>query len=246
MRVSIVSACCAALVLPALPVLANDGSASMVHDPSVVAVAHNCPIAAPSHASAYRGPRVAGAHRAHASGGCPVVARGEPGLYPYERVYTPNGRDMSQPGPPNAWRRDRRAWADGNWSGRPAAPGAMGCRDANGPGAYRDGDGGHLAAPDGGMRCHDAGMWRDRGYAAQSRVEYGYSRETDSGWAAASQQQHGGWGERRWAEASVSMTDGYGYLTWPGKTHFIHGQPMGAGPDIGPQAPPEESWQVHP
>ncbi|HEX4197901.1 MAG TPA: hypothetical protein VHZ26_10700 [Caulobacteraceae bacterium] len=244
MRVSILSACCAALLAPALPALANGGWSSL-QDPGLVAGAHDCPLARPSHQSAYRGPRVAGHHRPHA-GGCPVVARGEPGLYPYERVYTPNGRDMSRPDQAFAWRRDRRAWADGDWSGRPAMPGAMGCRDANGPDAYRDGDGGHRAAPDGGMRCHDAGLWRDRGYAAQSRVQYGYSREMDSGWSS-SEQQQGGWGERRrWAEASVSMTDRYGYLTWPGKTHFMHGQPIGYGPDFGPQAPPEESWQVHP
>ena len=60
--------------------------------------------------------------------------------------------------------------------------------------------------------------------------------------------RNGDWRQDRgWA--SASMTDPYGYLTWPGKTHFLRGQPigpMGAAPDIGPQAPPEESWQVHP
>jgi hypothetical protein len=174
-----------------------------------------------------------------------VVASAEPGRYPYERVYTPDGRDMSQPDQAFAWRRDRQAWADGNWSGRPAVPGGLGCRDANGPDAYRDGDDGHRAAADGGMRCHDDGMRRDEGYAAQSSVQYGYSRETDSGWSPPSEQRDG-WAERRWGTERVSMTDRYGYLTWPGKTHFINGQPIGYAPDIGPQAPPEESWQIHP
>ena len=36
------------------------------------------------------------------------------------------------------------------------------------------------------------------------------------------------------------MTDRYGFLTWPGKTHFLRGQPIEATADIGPQAPPEE------
>jgi hypothetical protein len=243
MRIPIISACCAALSLAALPAAANGWSPSDAAAPQ-----HNCPIVQPSHPTGAHYAAHPGAyHHAHVSGGCPV-AQPVPAHYQYQRVHTPDGLvAAAQPVPaqpvtvqpvPQSWRQDRRAWADGNWSGR----GGPGCRDANGPEAYRDGDGGHVAAPDNGMRCHDGGIRREQAYA-QASGQFNYTREVDSGWS--SSERHDGWGGdgRR-----PSMTDRYGFLTWPGKTHFLRGQPigpMGYAPDIGPQAPPE-SWQVHP
>ena len=105
-----------------------------------------------------------------------------------------------------------------------AEGGGFGCRDANGPEAYRDRDGGHRAGPDFGMRCHDQAMHRDRGYAGWGGA-FGYTREEESAWSSA--ERGGGWSEERgWASGRPSMTDRYGYLTWPGKTHFLHGQPV--------------------
>jgi hypothetical protein len=238
MRVPILSACCAALSLAALPAAAHGWSSS---DASDGAAQHNCPIAQPSHPTGYRHAAHPGAfHHARVSDGCPVV-RPAPVHYQYQRVHTPNGQVAMQQ-TPDRWRQDRRAWADGNWSGR----GGPGCHDANGPGAYRDSDGGHRAAPDHGMRCHDDGMRHEQAYA-QSSGEFGYTREMDSGWSSSERsERHDGWGGDG---GRPSMTDRYGFLTWPGKTHFLRGQPvgpMGDAPDIGPQAPPEESWQVHP
>lgn len=234
MRVPILSACCAALSLAALPATAHGWSSSE-------AAEHNCPIVQPSHPGGSRHAAHPGAyHHAHAGVGCPVW-RSAPVHYEYQRVHTPNGM-VAAWSTDDRWRQDRRAWADGNWSGR----GGPGCHDANGPGAYRDGDDGHRAAPDHGMRCHDDGMRRERAYA-QSSGEFNYTREVDSGWSSSERmERHDGWGGNG---HRPSMTDRYGFLTWPGKTHFLHGQPvgpMGDAPDIGPQAPPEESWQVHP
>jgi len=98
-----------------------------------------------------------------------------------------------------------------------------------------------------GMMGHH--MWRGE---QQSAEEHGWSSERgwseDEGrWAYG----HGAhwdlaWAERPWA------TDAFGYLTWPGKTHFVNGHavkgeappppppPEGAGP------PPPEGWQGPP
>ena len=236
MRVPILSACCTALTLVALPAAAHGWSSSDADRGGVVE--RNCPIVQPSHPVAYRpGVHPGVRHHARASVGCPV-ARAEPGRYQYQRVFTRDEHDWSHEDQ-GSWRQDRQAWSDGNWSGR----GGPGCHDANGPGAYRDGDGGHRAAPDSGMRCHDQAMRRDDGYA-RSGFAFGYSREADSQWS--SSEHHGGWAEERGGSGRPSMTDRYGFLTWPGKTHFIHGQPIDDAADIGPQAPPEQSWQVHP
>jgi len=238
MRVPILSACCAAMTLAALPAAAHSWSASQ--DASS-AVERNCPILQPSHPMGHHMARPGGYHHARVNGGCPT-ARPAPARYQYQRVYTPNG--MVSQEAPDRWRQDRRAWADNNWSGR----GGPGCHDANGPDAYRDGDDGHRAAPDRGMRCHDDGMHHEQAYA-QSSGQFNYTREADSGWSSERTERivrHDGWGGDG---GRPSMTDRYGFLTWPGKTHFLRGQPvgpMGVAPDIGPQAPPEESWQVHP
>ncbi|HEY5006465.1 MAG TPA: hypothetical protein VII42_00590 [Caulobacteraceae bacterium] len=236
MRVPILSVCCAALSLAALPAAAHGWSSSE-------AAEHNCPIVQPSHPTgAHHAAHPGAYHHAHVTAGCPV-ARPAPVHYEYQRVHTPNGQVAVQ-STDDRWRQDRRAWVDNNWSGR----GGPGCHDANGPGAYRDGDG-HRAAPDRGMRCHDDGMRRERAYA-QSSGQFDYTREVDSGWSSSERSvrivRNDGWGGNG---RRPSMTDRYGFLTWPGKTHFLHGQPvgpMGDAPDIGPQAPPEESWQVHP
>jgi hypothetical protein len=218
MRVPILSVCCAALSVAALPAAAHGWSSSAA---GAGAVERNCPIVQPSQPTAYRH-NPGGYHHAHGGAGCPV-AQPAPAHYQYQRVFTPNGLVASQP-IPDRWRQDRRAWADGNWSGQ----GGPGCHDPNGPQAYRDGAGGYLAAPDSGMRCHDGGMRREQAYA-QASGEFGYTREMYFG--------------------RPSMTDRYGFLTWPGKTHFLRGQPvgpMGVAPNIGPQAPPEEDGQVYP
>jgi hypothetical protein len=256
MRVPILSACCALLTLAALPAAAHSWSSSDQVDTRMVE--HNCPIAPAVRPVIHHYSGVAVHHHARASGGCPV-AQAEPGHYAYQRVFTRDEHDWSREDQ-GSWRRDRRDWADGNWSGRMAQNvgpgGGPGCQDANGPDAYRDRDGGHRAAPDSGMRCHDGGMRREQGYA-QGGGHFGYTREMDSGWSSsergagwASSERSSGWGgEQRGSSDHVSMTDRYGFLTWPGKTHFLRGQPvgpMGVAPDIGPQAPPEESWQVHP
>jgi hypothetical protein len=74
-----------------------------------------------------------------------------------------------------------------------------------------------------------------------------------------------GWseGDGRWASSwdeHVSATDRYGYLTWPGKTHFVNGQPvdegnqgarrgyppMRAAPEGAMRPPPPEGWQDGP
>lgn len=238
MRVPILSACCAALMLAALPAAAH-GWSSIEQDEGGASARH-CPIGQPHsvmHHHVYGGFH----HHARFGGGCPAFA--EPGRYHYQRVFTPNQHDWSYE-EPESWRRDRRSWSDGDWSGRMAERGWPGCRDANGPEAYRDGYGGHRAAPDFGMRCHDGGMRHDEGYARSGGV-FGYSREEDSQWSSA--ERHGGWDDERDESAErPSMTDRYGFLTWPGKTHFRHGRPISEAPDIGPQAPPEESWEVHP
>ena len=257
MRVPILSVCCAALTLAALPAAAHGWSAS---DPVDTRMAdHNCPIVQPVRPVMHHYSGSSPVHRhARAGGGCPVAAQGEPGHYAYQRVFTRDEHDFSREDQ-GSWRRDRRAWADGNWSGRPAQfagpAGGPGCQDANGPDAYRDRDGGRRAAPDLGMRCHDGGMAREQGYA-QGGGHFGYTREAQAGWSSSSERSSGwateqrssGWGGgQRWER--VSMTDRYGFLTWPGKTHYLRGQPIGPNgvvdPDIGPQAPPE-SWQVHP
>jgi len=183
MRVPILSACCAALTLAALPAAAHGWSSSDADRGEVME--RNCPIVQPSHPVAYRhGAHAAVRHHARGGAGCPV-ARAEPGHYQYQRVFTRDEHDWSHEDR-GSWRQDRQTWPDGNWSGR----GGPGCHDANGPGAYRDGDGGHRAAPDRGMRCHDQAMSRDQGYA-QSSGAFGYSREEDSQWS--SSQHHGGW-----------------------------------------------------
>ena len=240
MRVPILSACCAALLLAALPAAAHGWSSRDDDDRWVVE--RNCPIVQPPHPMAHRHLAYGVRHHGRAGGGCPI-ARAAPAHYEYERVFTPNGRDWSHEDQ-GSWRQDRRAWSDGDWSGRMADRGRPGCHDANGPGAYRDRDGGHRATEDYGMRCHDDGMRHDQGWMA-SRGVYGYSRETEEQWS--SSERHGGWRDARdgWSEAP-SMTDRYGFLTWPGKTHYMHGEPMGDAQDIGPRAPPEDSWRVHP
>jgi hypothetical protein len=242
MRVPILSACSAALTLAALPAAAHGWSSSQ--ETYSGAVERNCPIVQPSHGLGHHHALRAGGHRYAHGGGCPV-ARDEPGHYQYQRVFTRDEHDWSHEDQ-GSWRRDRRAWADGDWSGRMGDRDGLGCHDANGPDAYRDGDGGHRAARDRGMRCHDGGMQREQAYA-QSGGVFGYRREAESGWSSSSSEHHGGWdaeGGRAWGRPS--MTDRYGFLTWPGKTHFLRGQPIEATPDIGPQAPPEESWEVHP
>jgi hypothetical protein len=99
-----------------------------------------------------------------------------------------------------------------------------------------------------GMMGHH--MWRG---GQQSVEEHGWSSER--GWSEdEGRWGHGGrwdlaWAERPWA------TDRFGYLTWPGKTHFVDGHavrddmpppppppPEGAGPP----PPPPEGWQGPP
>lgn len=94
---------------------------------------------------------------------------------------------------------------------------------------------------DGGMMDHvmvDHHMWRD-----EQQLSEGHGWSEDDGRLGYG---HGGpwdlaWAERPWA------TDRYGYLTWPGKTHFVNGHaevddmpppPEGAGPPPTPM----EGW----
>jgi hypothetical protein len=92
-------------------------------------------------------------------------------------------------------------------------------------------------------------MWRGE---QQSVEAHGWSSE--HGWSEGEGHWgHGGhwdlaWAERPWA------TDRFGYLTWPGKTHFVNGQAvdedMGPPPppphDGGPPPPPPEGWHGPP
>ncbi len=167
MRVPILSACCAALSLAALPAAAHGWSAADGAAP------RNCPVVRPSHPAGHVA-HPGGYHHTLVSGGCPV-AQAAPAHNQYQGVNTPDDLVASQPAP-DAWRQSP-AWADGGWSGR----GGLGCHDANGPQAYRDGAA-HVAAPDAGMRCHDGGMRRELAYA-QSSGQFGYTREMDSGWS---------------------------------------------------------------
>jgi hypothetical protein len=75
---------------------------------------------------------------------------------------------------------------------------------------------------------HDDGMMEWRGATHEER------------WS--SDEHHEAWrGARVWTSAS-SDTDRFGFLTWPGKTHFQNGQPIVETPE----APAEGPWQVHP
>jgi hypothetical protein len=90
-------------------------------------------------------------------------------------------------------------------------------------------------------------MWRDEREATESHSwssEHGWS-EDEGRWG------HGerwdmAWGERPWA------TDAFGYLTWPGKTHFVNGHAIQGEPPPPPPPPPEgavpspEGWQGPP
>ncbi len=238
MRVPILSACCAALMLAALPAAAHGWSSS--DEGHGGGMQGNCPIVEPSH-PVWRHHAVHAIHHHARGGGCPV-AMARPLHREYQRVFTRDDHDWSHEDQ-GSWRRDRRDWSDSDWSGRMADRGGAGCHDANGPGAYRDLDGGPRAAPDYGMRCHDGGLRRERGYA-QSSGAFGYSREAESAWSTS--ERRGGWSDEGDGSERVSMTDRYGFLTWPDKTHYRRGQPMGEAPDIGPQGPPDQSWQVHP
>ena len=83
----------------------------------------------------------------------------------------------------------------------------------------------------GGHSWHEEHGWSD---------QHGWS-EGDGRWAEAREHHWGGgeWGRRPWA------TDAFGYLTWPGKTHFASGQPVeGATPP--PPPPPPEDMQGPP
>lgn len=111
------------------------------------------------------------------------------------------------------------------------------------------GHGGHMMSGgmmDGRMMGHH--MWRDEQVSSE---EHGWSRE--SGWREDEGHWgygHGGrfdlaWAERPWA------TDAYGYLTWPGKTHFVNGHAIQGEPPPPPPPPldgagPPEGWQGPP
>lgn len=103
---------------------------------------------------------------------------------------------------------------------------------------------------DGRMMGHH--MWREEQQSAESHgwsSEHGWS-EDEGRWA------HGrgahwdlAWAERPWA------TDAFGYLTWPGKTHFVNGHAVKGEPPpppppppegAGPPPPPPEGWQGPP
>jgi hypothetical protein len=99
---------------------------------------------------------------------------------------------------------------------------------------------------DGRMMGHH--MWRDEQVSSESHgwsSEHGWS-EDEGHWGYG----HGGrfdlaWAERPWA------TDVYGYLTWPGKTHFVNGHAIQGEPPPPPPPPrdgagPSEGWQGPP
>jgi hypothetical protein len=79
-------------------------------------------------------------------------------------------------------------------------------------------------------------MWRE---AQESTESHGWSEDWGHGghWDLA-------WAERPWA------TDAFGYLTWPGKTHFVNGHAMTGEPPPPPPPPegsgPPEGWQGPP
>ena len=79
--------------------------------------------------------------------------------------------------------------------------------------------------------------WReDHGWGDQ----HGWTQE-DGRWAGGREHHWGAeWGQRPWA------TDVFGYLTWPGKTHFAGGRPVEGGALPPPPPPPPEGWQGPP
>jgi hypothetical protein len=52
---------------------------------------------------------------------------------------------------------------------------------------------------------------------------FGYSREEERSWSS---HQGGAFIEHRTCHCHPSATDEYGFLTWPGKTHYWHGRPV--------------------
>jgi hypothetical protein len=73
----------------------------------------------------------------------------------------------------------------------------------------------------------------EHGYGARA---YGYSSEQERSWSRERSEHWTSGGALACGCGRVSTTDQYGFLTWPGKTHFWHGQPMDDA-DGDPQAP---------
>jgi hypothetical protein len=90
-----------------------------------------------------------------------------------------------------------------------------------------------------GMRPH----WGEGERAEFGRAEWRSSHGEERSWSHVegdTMAYEGAYeGERPWA------TDRYGYLTWPGKTHFGHA-PMAREPEAGPPLPPEEGPPLGP
>jgi hypothetical protein len=98
---------------------------------------------------------------------------------------------------------------------------------------------------------HGEGDFDHRGFEqrgmGEQRFAFGYSHEEERSWSS---QSGGAWMEHRTCpcEAHRSATDQYGFLTWPGKTHYWHGQPVDGRP-MGPPpwaGDPQGPVEVHP
>ena len=126
----------------------------------------------------------------------------------------------------NSWQGDHRDWSDNRWR-----MDDRGCQTWQRSETVID-HGDRRTVQDHGMPCHDQ----------RAHVDRGWSFAQQEAWSTS--EHHGAWHEDAgWASGRTMMTDRFGYLTWPGKTHFINGQPVD---EAQPSPPQQGPWQVHP
>jgi hypothetical protein len=221
----------ATLLAAAAPALAHDGA---VHCPMNRAAVrhiarharHGCPCQ----------PQAALEGRRHLAfeghGWAPAPARGGEEAYGRQDFsWAPTGPGDEHPGP-------------STWRPGPGGAGLYGAPPAGSPAAgFADHrlDQRGFDQRDGGERAFSDRFDAEQRGAGEREYAFGYSHEEEHSWSSHSGMGGGSMehGARNCAD-QTSATDQFGFLTWPGKTHFWRGPPAGdpaMGPPPGADAP---------